>query len=110
MSIADISTEEAFKMIQNEKDDSAFVVLDVRTEAEYKDGHIDKSINIDIMAIDFKDKIGKLDKMKTYLAYCRSGHRSKNAVATMKNADFTKLLNMLGGIAKWQCENRPVTR
>ena len=109
-SVGDLSTEDSFKMIQDNKDNSSFIVLDVRTPAEYKEGHIDRSTNIDFSAADFADKISKLDKTKTYLVYCRSGHRSANAAALMKSANFTKIFNMLGGIVKWQSENRPVVR
>jgi rhodanese-related sulfurtransferase len=105
-----LSTEESFKMIQDKKSDQAFVVLDVRTPEEYRENHIDKSINIDFYATDFQQKINKLDKKKTYLVYCRSGNRSGKAVDMMTKAGFSKVHNMTGGMIKWQNENRPAVK
>lgn len=76
------------------------VVIDVRTEAEHKDASLDiTDRNIDIMKGNFKDKIEKLDRDKTYYLYCRSGNRSGKALRLMKSKGFEEVYNV-GGLQK----------
>ncbi len=78
------------------------VVLDVRTTDEYKAGHIPHATQIDVLKKDdFKAQIAGLDKNKTYLVYCRSGKRSKDAMNIMKEMGFTKLYDLDGGFTNW---------
>ncbi|MGE3757991.1 MAG: rhodanese-like domain-containing protein [Pseudobdellovibrionaceae bacterium] len=70
------------------------VILDVRTEKEYKEVHIPEVLNIDFYQADFKNKIEKLDKAHSYRVYCRSGNRSGKTVSLMKSMGFTKLENL----------------
>jgi rhodanese-related sulfurtransferase len=81
--------------------ESGAVVLDVRTNGEFKSGHIEKAVQIDISSNGFTDKIGQLDKNKTYLVYCRSGNRSATACRVMAANGFTNLFNLSGGIGAW---------
>lgn len=78
------------------------IVLDVRTPEEFATGHLPKAVNIDFLNQSFTDNINKLDKKKKYLVYCRSGHRSTQAVEVMKEQDFKNVTNMLGGFSQWQ--------
>jgi rhodanese-related sulfurtransferase len=56
------------------------VLIDVRTEAEFRQGHIAGAINLDVTNIlRFMSEIKKLDKSKDYIVYCRSGGRSSMA-------------------------------
>lgn len=101
----DVYPHEAYQMIQDNKDDADFLILDVRTQDEVLKSHIPYSFNLDYYQPDFKEKLKKLDKNKTYLVYCRSGVRSKETVKIMKNLGFTKIYNLLGGIKNWRkCE------
>lgn len=77
------------------------VVIDVRTPAEVRSGAIKGAINIDLMSVDFQQKIEKLDKNKTYFVYCRSGNRSGQACNILGNAGFEHLYNLAGGIMSW---------
>ena len=97
----DIEVSE-FKELMKQKDT---VILDVRTQAETSDGKIPNSQLINIMSLDFKGKVSKLDKDKTYLVYCRSGARSGKACKTMAKLGFDKLYNLSGGIIAWKNEN-----
>lgn len=75
-------------------DTKNMVIIDVRTDAEYQDGHVQNSVNIDILNPDFKNKIEKLDKNKTYKVYCRSGNRSSQAEKMMKSLGFKDVENI----------------
>lgn len=79
------------------------VLLDVRTPDEYKAGHIPGSLQIDVLKVgDFKKQVSGLEKTKTYLLYCHSGKRSKQALTLMKEAGFTKLYDLEGGFSNWK--------
>ena len=46
-------------------------------------------------------EINKLDKNQSYYIYCRSGIRSANSCALMKELGFKKTFNLVGGIVEW---------
>ncbi len=78
------------------------VIIDVRTAQETASGYIaGTTVFADIYADDFEQKINALDKSKTYIVYCRSGARSRNASAVMMENGFTKVYNLSGGIQGW---------
>src|SRR5436190_21140701 len=56
-----------------------YVLLDVRSKAEFEKGHIPGATNIDISSPRFADSVGTLDKSKTYLVTCAVGMRSARA-------------------------------
>lgn len=70
------------------------VVIDVRTESEYRDGHIENSKNIDFYSSDFESRLKKLDKKMHYVLYCRSGNRSGQATRMMKQLGFNHAENL----------------
>ncbi len=74
------------------------ILVDVRTPQEFKQGHIDGAININVMDPSFKDEMAKLDaKNKPLMLYCRSGNRSGRAMRILKNEGYTNMYNLLGG-------------
>ena len=72
------------------------VLLDVRTPEEYAEGHIPGSVNVPLQQIDGITS-ALADKDKTVFVYCRSGARSSQAVAFMKQMGYTEVHN-IGGI------------
>ena len=106
--LKDITPVEAFDLIQENKENIDFIILDVRTEPEYKSGHIENAENIDYYLEGFKDELGELDKNKTYLIYCASGNRSGKALKIMDEIGFQKAYNVLGGIKRWKSKGLPV--
>lgn len=86
-------------MEQNE----GYVILDVRTHEEYKEGHIPNAICIPNEMID-ESVINELpDKNQLILIYCRSGNRSKQATKKLENLGYTNLVEF-GGIIDWNGE------
>lgn len=90
--------------------DKNTVVLDVRTEKEFKDGHIPGAINLDYNGPDFQKKVTELDKSKTYLVHCAAGHRSAKACAIMDKAAFTNVVNFELGLRAWEKAGKPVEK
>ena len=90
--------------------DSSVVVLDVRTAAEFAEGHIQGAILIDQGQSDFVEKArATLPIDKKIAIYCRSGRRSANAAGKLADVGY-KCVNLKGGIIAWQGANMPVTK
>ena len=90
-------------------DEPGVILLDVRTEAEFKEGHIEGAVNIDQGKSDFLDvSRQKLAKDKTIAVYCRSGRRSANAANRLAEEGY-KCINLNGGIMAWMAAQKPVT-
>jgi len=102
-----ITAREAFDLVQDNEGNPEFVIVDVRTPAEFADGHLENATNIDFNAGSFRDNLVPLDKSNTYLIYCRSGNRSAQALTTMKDLGFSDVRDM-GGIRDWTAEGFPV--
>ncbi len=77
-------------------------ILDVRTTAEYKSGHLKNAVNIDVLKPDFKDEIEQLDKSAKYYVYCKSGKRSAKAAEIMVSDGFGDVCSIDGGMLLMQ--------
>ncbi len=60
-------------------DNEQVQIIDVRTPAEFNEGHIPGAVNIDIDGEEFEAKVAELDKSRPVAVYCRGGRRSKEA-------------------------------
>lgn len=84
------------------------MLVDVRTPAEYAQGHLASAVNIDIEGADFGQRLSSMDKGVTYAVYCRSGHRSATALSQMEDVGFSHVSDLDGGINAWTAAGRPV--
>ncbi len=75
-------------------------LLDVRQPKEYEQSHIPGAILIPIGEL--PDRLDELDSTKETIVYCRSGVRSKAGCQVLSQANFSKVLNMSGGIIRWE--------
>ena len=90
--------------------DSNVVVVDVRTVAEFTEGHIERAILIDQGQSDFVEKAkSTLPIEKRIAVYCRSGRRSANAAGKLADVGY-KCVNLKGGIVAWKEAGMPVTK
>lgn len=105
-----ISVKQAYKLIEENKVNPNFVILDVRKADDFQKEHIANAINIDFKSDSFSFKLDKLDKSKTYLINCYGGFRSKNTMELMSKKGFTKLYNMRGGFMKWRAKGYPMVK
>ena len=103
-----ISEVEFAKRMQKRKT----IVLDVRTPEEFREGHIKKAINYNVLdSVAFDKQIGQLKKNKKYLIYCKSGKRSGKALVMMQQKGFKNLYHLAGGITAWTQEiEKPVVQ
>ena len=103
-----VSPIEAERLIRS---DSTVVVLDVRTEDEFKGtlGHLDGALLIPIQSLG--ERVSELEQYRsqTIVVYCRTGGRSTRASSMLKGKGF-RVLNMDGGITQWNAEHLPVVK
>lgn len=80
-----------------------YVILDVRTEKEYQEGHIPNAICIPNETIDetVKEQLPNLEQ--TIFVYCRSGNRSKQASEKLAELGYANVFEF-GGIQTWEYE------
>ena len=71
------------------------VILDVRSQEEYDDGHIDGAVLLPIDEL--RERFGELDRAKSYVVYCGVGYRAYNACLFLKAHGY-KVKNMSGGM------------
>ncbi len=102
----DIDARESFEMIQNDH----LLILDVRTPAEYKAGHIKNSILIPVQVLSTEYKKILEYQDKSVLIYCRSGNRSVTASKILLENGFKPIYNMKGGIKSWIKNGYPVEK
>ena len=86
----DVEASDIGKLVKNKE-----FLLDVREEYEYQDGHIKGAVNLPLREI--LGKKDSLPKDKDIYVYCRSGHRSADAVNFLKSLGFEKVHNIEGG-------------
>ncbi len=105
-----ITSLEAYSLIQANAGNGDFIIIDVRTPEEYAGGHIENAMNVDYYSASFKDEINGLARDSTYLIYCRTGARSAGARDIMKELGFQNIYNMTGGITDWVAKGLPVVK
>lgn len=95
-----ITAEEAKRIMDNEE---GYIILDVRTQEEYDQGHIPGAIVISHEKIAEKAEDVLTDKDQLILVYCRSGRRSKLAAEALVELGYTNIKEF-GGIIDWPYE------
>ncbi len=81
------------------------LVLDVREENEYDICHLDNALLIPLNQL--PERSSELDPQADIVIHCRSGVRSKKALKQLREAGFTRLRNLTGGILAWADEVDP---
>ena len=95
-----ITAEEAKQIMDSEE---GYIILDVRTQEEYDQGHIPGAIVISHEEIAEKAEEVLTDKDQLILVYCRSGRRSKIAAEALLELGYTNIKEF-GGIIDWPYE------
>ena len=105
-----VSVDQAKELIHKHGGTAEFVILDVRTPEEFAEGHLTRAVNVNLMAPDFERWLGAMDRVKTYLVYCRTGNRSARAIQAMERLGFQSVYHMSEGIVGWQKKAFPLSR
>lgn len=83
-------------------------LIDVRTPAEYADGHLAEATLLPLQELE--ERWTEIDKGKPVLLYCRSGHRSGMALKILNDKGYAQAKHMEGGINAWKAAGLPVTK
>ncbi len=102
----EIKPAEATSLINKE----GAVVVDVRDDKEYGEGHILNAINMPLGL--FEQRVQELESYKSdpIIVYCRTGQRSAKVGAVLRRQGFERLYKISGGILAWTSANLPVTK
>jgi len=86
------------------------VVVDVREDNEFKQGHILGAVHVPLGFLD--KRINDLEQYKDrpVIVSCRSGQRSARAASVLKKHGFESVYNLEGGLQAWQNASMPVTK
>lgn len=95
-----ISGKEAKEIMDTQTD---YIILDVREQYEFDEGHIPGAIVIPYESIDARAENELPDKNQLILVYCRSGRRSKIAAQSLADLGYTNVMEF-GGIIDWEYE------
>ena len=95
-----ISQDEAKSMMES---DDGHVIVDVRRQDEYDEGHIPGAICIPNESIENERPAELQDLNQVILVYCRSGRRSKEASQKLFDMGYTNVYEF-GGIIDWTGE------
>jgi len=90
--------------------DDETVVLDVRSENEFLDGHIVGSINVPAGYLAKRLEELEKYKQKAVVVVCKSGARSKVGCAMLRKAGFENVTALAGGLLAWQHDKYPVSK
>jgi len=104
--ITSINPSRAIQLINHEE----AVVLDVRMDDEFKEGHVLDSVHIPVGLL--QNRIQELEKYKAkpIIVNCRSGHRSTSACGVLRKQGFASVYKLQGGILAWKNANLPLTK
>ncbi len=90
--------------------DQSMVLLDVRTPAEYAEGHLPGAINIPHTELASRLAELSASRDRDIVVYCRSGNRSEQALGVLREAGFSRVFHLKGDYIRWSEEKRPVVK
>ena len=85
-------------------------LVDVRTPDEFKAGHIEGALNINIASPQFEAELAKLNKAAPVYVYCAVGGRSAKAASAMQKQGFLQVYDLTGGITAWKNAGKKVVQ
>ena len=80
------------------KNDKQAVLVDVRSNQEYKEYHLEGSINLPFYDLKSDCEKELKDKNATIILYCQTGIRSKKALKILENKGYQNLYEIKGGL------------
>lgn len=95
-----INAEVAMEMMESGDD---FILVDVRTQEEYDEGHIEGALLLPLDQLETLSEEQLTDKDATILVYCRSGNRSAQASKILVDLGYQDVYDF-GGIIDWPGE------
>lgn len=98
--LSTLNTMSVHELDSKRKSEKQQTVLDVRTDKEWNDGHIDGAIHIHGGKL--QDRVGELPQDKPVVVVCGSGYRASIASSFLKREGFQDVTNVIGGMSAWK--------
>ncbi len=101
---ASIEASEATRLMNREK----AILLDIRSQSEFSDGHIINATNIPFS--EFDSRASELEKLRDHpvIICCKTGTTASLAVTALKKLGFEKIYRLKGGIEGWKQSSLPL--
>ncbi|MGD9007991.1 MAG: MBL fold metallo-hydrolase [Desulfobacteraceae bacterium] len=88
-------------------DDDEIRVIDVRTLAEWNDGHIEQAEHFPLSDI-LAGRLPPVGKEEALVMQCKSGYRSNIAASLMRQAGYKHVKSLAGGVFAWSNAGYPL--
>jgi hydroxyacylglutathione hydrolase len=82
------------------------VVLDVRGQSEWEAGHVPGALHVPLGYL--RDRLDEVPQGRPIIVHCKGGGRSAIAASLLRQAGFRDVVNLAGGIDRWQAEGHAV--
>ena len=102
----EVGANEAVRLMNSEN----ALMLDVREDKEFKEGHVINAINIPLGLLESRLKEIEEHKEKPVIVYCRTGQRAAKAGAVLQRQGFKSIYKLNGGMLAWSDAGLPVKR
>lgn len=103
------SLTDACQLTERYADDPGFVILDLRSPADFIAGHLTGAVNLEYVSPpSFEEAVKNMDRNKRYLVYCYGGGMSAEAAFLMEEMGFRKIYDMTQGLNSWRAAECPL--
>jgi hydroxyacylglutathione hydrolase len=93
--------------LDRRREDPGVIVLDVRSEPEWREGHIPNAKHIFLPHLE--ENLSGLDRRKTIATYCGTGYRASIAASVLQRNGFEKVANVPGSMTAWRANGLPLS-
>jgi glyoxylase-like metal-dependent hydrolase (beta-lactamase superfamily II)/rhodanese-related sulfurtransferase len=80
-------------------------LVDVRTEREWDEAHIDGAVNLPLSQL--SERLGELPADRSLIVHCASGYRSAIATSLLRREGLPHVANLVGGLGAWTSAQLP---
>lgn len=99
-----IDVAEMVTLINNE----SAVVIDVRSDAEFNNGHILNSVNVPASELTGRMNSLKSNQEHPHVVVCETGNAAAKPCSQLKENGFSQVYRLAGGLAAWKDQNYPL--
>lgn len=92
-------------LFEQRRDGTPLVIVDIRSEKEWKGGHIEGSVNIPLNHL--RKRIAELPTETPFVVHCEGGYRSAIAASLLEQAGFGRVMDLVGGFKAWRASGLP---
>jgi len=103
--VKDVSPAEATRLLNHEN----AIMIDMRTDKDYRDGHIANALNVPTGNADIPATLNKY-RERAVVVYCQRGNRSIAFCNKLSKQGFASVYNLKGGVLAWQKAELPLTK